>query len=113
MNNILGVRLRELRDFKGWSQNKTALKAGISRAALCMIENGQRIPNEDTLKKLFKALNITEEEFYNYDFNSDVDIKLDDILKLFYLKNPAPTKLKYRSLVLIERIFEKEDIGSV
>ena len=51
------LRVRELREAKGWSQHRLALKAGIRRATLSAIENNQTTGVDfETLEKLAEAL---------------------------------------------------------
>lgn len=54
------LKIKQLREQKGWSQSKLARKAGISRNYLSEIEHGkyQNIGAE-ILCKLAKALNCT------------------------------------------------------
>jgi transcriptional regulator with XRE-family HTH domain len=47
----VGRRLRELRGFDQ-SQESVADALGISRASLCLYENGQRIPGGEIASKL-------------------------------------------------------------
>src|SRR5436189_224844 len=49
---ILGVRLREAREYLGFSQEEVANFLGISRSALSNIETGQRKVDALELKKL-------------------------------------------------------------
>ena len=48
--------LWERMDAHGWSQNETARRAGISKAMLSQMMNGQRTPSGDVLWRLHKIL---------------------------------------------------------
>ncbi len=51
------LRVRELREAKGWSQHRLSQKAGIRRATLSAIENNQTTGVDfETLEKLAEAL---------------------------------------------------------
>lgn len=51
------LRVRELREAKGWSQQRLSQKAGIRRATLSAIENNQTTGVDfETLEKLAEAL---------------------------------------------------------
>ena len=53
------VRVKELRIGRGWTQAELAKKAGITRAALSRIENGQTKGIDfDTLDNLANALEV-------------------------------------------------------
>jgi transcriptional regulator with XRE-family HTH domain len=43
---------------KGWSQEKLAALAGVSRTGVTMIENGERRPTLSFCRRLAKALEI-------------------------------------------------------
>lgn len=59
MMSPLGLRIREAREAKGWTQAELAQKAGIRRATVNRIEN-QRIYTIDlaVLEKLADALGV-------------------------------------------------------
>jgi len=48
--------LWERMDAHGWSQNEVARRAGISKAMLSQIMNGQRTPSGDVLRRLYEVL---------------------------------------------------------
>ena len=53
------IRLRELRQGRGWSQQELSRRTGIRRATLSAIENGQtKSIDFDILEKLAKALEV-------------------------------------------------------
>jgi transcriptional regulator with XRE-family HTH domain len=53
----IGVRIKELREARGWSLNKLALKAGCSQGYLSDVENGKiSSPSGQMLVKLAAAL---------------------------------------------------------
>jgi transcriptional regulator with XRE-family HTH domain len=54
----LGNRIRQLRNRKGWSQEKLAEHADIQRTYLAEIELGQRNPSLKHLQKLAKAFHV-------------------------------------------------------
>ncbi|MYC30580.1 MAG: transcriptional regulator [Chloroflexi bacterium] len=48
--------LWERMDAHGWSQNEVARRAGISKAMLSQVMNGQRTPSGDVLRRLYEVL---------------------------------------------------------
>lgn len=54
----LGNRVRQLRNRKGWSQEKLAEQADIQRTYLAEIELGKRNPSLKHLLKLAKAFHV-------------------------------------------------------
>lgn len=54
----LGTRIRELRDAKGWSQERLAEAAYLDRSYLAGIERGLRNPSVRNLLKIANALKV-------------------------------------------------------
>ena len=53
------IRLREIRKARGYTQNKLAMKSGLSRQAIVVIESGQKSPTLNTLAKIANAIDVT------------------------------------------------------
>jgi len=58
------LRIKELRDGKGWTQEALASKAGISRSQLAMIEKGTRPANTLRLNAIAHALDVPPEDLF-------------------------------------------------
>lgn len=56
--SALGHRVRQLRNRKGWSQERLAEQADIQRTYLAEIELGKRNPSLKHLQKLAKAFRV-------------------------------------------------------
>lgn len=52
----LGRRVRALRRAKGWTQERLAKEAGVSRDSLMKLEGGVREPRPSTVRKVAEAL---------------------------------------------------------
>jgi transcriptional regulator with XRE-family HTH domain len=52
------MRLKQLREARGLTQEKLAKKAGISRAYLARLETGRHDPHLSRLRKLAKVLGV-------------------------------------------------------
>jgi len=61
----LGRRVRELRDAKGWSQERLAEEAYMDRSYLAGIERGLRNPSVRNLLKIASALGTTVRELFS------------------------------------------------
>lgn len=55
---VFGRRVRDLRHQQGWTQEQLAFEAGVKRAYLSEIENGQRNVSLDVVEKLAVALKV-------------------------------------------------------
>lgn len=58
----LGIKIKQLRIEKGWSQEKLALNAGLDRTYLPSIEKGERNVSLEVIEKLALALNVKPSE---------------------------------------------------
>lgn len=63
----VGKRIKQLRNERGLSQEKLALKSGIDRTYLAGIETGKRNATLISLEKIVVALELTMKEFFNFD----------------------------------------------
>jgi transcriptional regulator with XRE-family HTH domain len=61
----LGARIRELRDAKGWSQERLAEAAYLDRSYLAGIERGLRNPSVRSLLKIANALKVRVGELFS------------------------------------------------
>lgn len=63
---ILGHRLREIRNQKGYSQQEIENRTGLLRCYISRVENGHTVPHMETLEKLTRALDVSLYQlFYN------------------------------------------------
>lgn len=53
---LIGTKIAQLREERGWKQKELAVRAGIKQGHLSQIENNKRKPGTPTLRKLIKAL---------------------------------------------------------
>jgi transcriptional regulator with XRE-family HTH domain len=63
----LGLRIRQLRRERGWSQEQLARSAGLSRNFVAQIERGESTPTVATLGRLAQALATTIAELLGQD----------------------------------------------
>lgn len=54
-----GIRIAELRDQQGWTQEELAHSIGITRAALSHYEKSRRKPDNEVLVKLADKFNVS------------------------------------------------------
>lgn len=64
INEKIGLRIKELRNSLGLSQEKLALKAEIDRTYLAGVEQGKRNPSIKSLEKIIEALEVNFSEFF-------------------------------------------------
>jgi HTH-type transcriptional regulator / antitoxin HipB len=59
--NALGVRLKELRESRGWTQAQLATRAKVERSTIQNVESG-RVRRPNTLPHIADALGVTVED---------------------------------------------------
>ncbi len=69
--NHLAIRVIELRNLKGMSQEILAEESGLSLRTIQRIENGETNPTGDTLKRLSNALNVNPDELIDWAIKED------------------------------------------
>ena len=77
----VGIRIKELREKKGFTVNKLANLAGISQSFLRDIELGNKNPTIETLSYFCDALGISLKDFFDADSNNEINIFLAAELK--------------------------------
>ncbi len=60
----VGQKIKQIRNEKGLSQEKLALKAEIDRTYLAGVEHGKRNPSLKSLEKIVDALDISFQELF-------------------------------------------------
>jgi transcriptional regulator with XRE-family HTH domain len=69
--NHLAIRLKELRNQKGLSQEVLADESSLSLRTIQRIENGETNPTGDTLQRLSNALNVNPDELSDWSIKED------------------------------------------
>lgn len=63
----IGIRLRELRKLKGFSQERFAFECELDRTYIASIEQGKRNVSIVNIEKIAKALNMSVYDFFEKD----------------------------------------------
>ncbi len=61
----LGKRVKELRLFKGYSQEAFAHECGLDRTYIASVENGKRNVSIENIEKIASACQLSLQEFFN------------------------------------------------
>ena len=72
MNNLnLALRIKELRNRKGFSQEMLAEESSLSLRTIQRIENDETVPRGDTLKRLAVALDTSPDDIIDWKIQED------------------------------------------
>ena len=63
---ILGKRVARIRKSKGYSQDRLAYEAGLSKATLPRIESGSVDPQASTLMRIAETLEVPIAKFFDF-----------------------------------------------
>lgn len=90
---LFGYNLRKLRNEKGISQQALSNELQISKAALSYYENGQRVPDIDTLKKVAVYFNVSADFMLGLSEVSSSDKDIKDVCAYTGLKEEVIKKI--------------------
>ena len=62
MSDVLGERIRQLRETKGWQQDELAQKMDLSRETLSSIENGRRQVKAEELGRFADVFAVSSDQ---------------------------------------------------
>lgn len=68
----VGDRIREEREFRGWTQQELADKTGFSKSSIANWETGRRSPQQKFIEKIAKAMNISPKDLTDEDFEREI-----------------------------------------
>jgi len=69
----IGLRIREIRLEKQWTQEKLGEVIGVSYSYVGRIERGQKNISLKTLEKIAQALEVSEAEFFTYSHTEEIN----------------------------------------
>ena len=68
MNGALNSNIKNFRKFKGMTQEELANKIGKSKNVISNWERGDNSPDVDSIEKICKALNVTPNQLFGWEF---------------------------------------------
>lgn len=116
--NNLGLRIKQLRERRGLSQEKLAVLLCVSRVSLSQIENGQRKLTAEEINKLAKIFNISCDVLLNP--KRDVQVVLEKKAKYtvtpkvsIRISVPQRNVAKFKEVLLyiLNKVGSKPNIG--
>ena len=93
----LGVKIKKLRQKKGYSQEQFAEAIGIATRTLCGIETGKNFLTADTLERIITTLDITPEELFAISPNRPAEELKSEMVEIIRnLKNREVIETLYK-----------------
>ena len=91
IKRLLGKKIKNYRELRGYTQEFLAEKADINTRSLSFIECGTNFVTAATLDKLCKTLEVTPKQLFDFDYcakqSDDLKAEINDLL------NSNPEKL--------------------
>jgi transcriptional regulator with XRE-family HTH domain len=88
--HLLGKRIKEIRKFNGYTQEKFSEMIGIETSSLSGIESGRFFPSLHVLDKMANVLKIELIEFFKFstvDMPDNIDSEINNIIENLNDKN--------------------------
>ncbi len=110
MNEMLGSRIKELRNAKNFTQEQVAAQIGVSRQKYARIENGANSITFEILSRVADVLGVTVGDItkvldkipaaaYRAGEESGSSKKIFDMLDLFYANKHMYARLQYKDVI--------------
>jgi transcriptional regulator with XRE-family HTH domain len=91
----MSLRIKQLREEKGWTQEQLAARARMSRSHLAMVEKETRPANTLKLNAIASALGVRPEELFEAD---DEATRLIELLRLLHPADRAVVEQMIQAL---------------
>ncbi len=95
MGEVIGITLKALREYYGWSQRELAKRAGVPNSAISVIEHGSVSPSILSLEKVLRGFPLTIQQF----FAVDASLTPDEPTSLGLQSVPALSRADQSSLI--------------
>lgn len=120
MENLIGKKVKDLRESKNFTTIELAEKSGVAQSTISQIENGKRNPSSHTLSKLAEALGTDlagllksdkiDKKFIESNETEVAGINEESaLIKMPVPKNSMSIKGKYGDIVISVRSIERDD----
>lgn len=104
MNNVLGQRIKALREERGLTQKDLAKTLNIANTTLSQYESGQRIPSDEVKIKIAEYFRVTLDYLFGVSDNKEGYEYIDELRKRYKKKGKDISHLSYDE---IDELLEK------
>ena len=95
---LLGMRIKEFREKRKFTQDKLAEIVGIDPKHLSRIENGRNYPSFEPLEKILDSLEISYEDIFKYSHFLDKKFLIENIEKKLPTLDNEKLKFIYKMI---------------
>jgi len=95
----LGLRIKELREKRGFTQLKLAEILNMEASNLSKIERGIQIPKEESLEKISCALDVEVKDLFDFGYFTDKTKLISKINKILEDADDSTVQKYYKLLV--------------
>lgn len=107
---MVGEKIKELRNLKGFSISGLAAKVGISKGYLSDIEKGVKTnPSTEALEKIANALDVNVSDLFEKEPVTDKLDLLEEDMKILFYKAQKLSKEDRQKVLKMMEIFEEEN----
>jgi transcriptional regulator with XRE-family HTH domain len=96
MENLLGKRIKEIRQSRNLKQPALSNIVDVDPQYISRIETGKSSPSLDTLEKIAKALDVEVKELFNFSHIKDKNKLIDEIVQKLKNENINKVQLIYQ-----------------
>lgn len=117
MSDVLGERIRELREAKGWQQDELAQKMGLSRETLSGIENGRRHVKAEELGRFADVLGVSSDQLLGRIALDKVNLEKiypqERAVEAMRINVPAKNLQKFKEVLLyvLNKVGARSNVG--
>lgn len=102
-NKVFGKRIKELREGKGYTQEKLAELVGLDYQTISRIETGYYFTSYENLEKLSTALGVEIKDLFSIQHLENPEGLMLKITELLKTAKPEDIKLFYKIILSILR----------
>ncbi len=102
--NVIGEKIRKHRKIKGLTQEELAEKSDLSTMSIRRYESGERVPPQDTLLKIAKALDVHLRNLMDSSILEDFDKQHSEVGEKYAHYKAVNNHLRKMGFIVSERV---------
>lgn len=100
-NELFGLRIKELREKQGFTQEKLAELINIDSRTLSRIETGKNFTTLETLEKIASVIDVEIKDLFAFQHQKDKKALFANIIKLLEEAKEDEIKLIYKLILAV------------